>query len=87
MCHISVKTAAESAHGRFKMRVKLWLKLGKLHYQEKTKAVSIKSDKYEGVHSCSFLKASWCAKYHTLFHWKVLRACHVEGSFSRTRNS
>lgn len=59
MCHVSVKAAAESAHGRFKAKGQVVVKIMEATLSEKMTAVSIKSGKDEGVlHSCSFLCAS-----------------------------
>jgi len=68
MCHVLVKTAAEFACGTFKTREQIVTKIKETTLPEKCKAVSITSENYEGVHSCSFLCTSWWAKYHSVAH-------------------
>lgn len=68
MCHLSVKSAAESACGRFKTREEIVTKIRETALSEKFKVVGIKNDMYENAHSYSFLRASWCAKYPSESH-------------------
>lgn len=61
MCHLSIKAATKSAHGRFRTREEIVTKIRETALSEEFKVVGIKNGNYENVHSYSFLCASWCA--------------------------